>query len=97
MIESIFILMFSLFIIVIFMAIYNTYRKNKKNNKIKNYIFTKITGGKKLEELKENHLKEIKKLIKETRQLDKAKEKIQKWKKEGYDVSELEKLLEEVK
>ena len=48
-------------------------------------------------QLKENHLKEIKTLIKETRQLNKAKEKIQKWKKEGYDVSELEKLLEEVK
>ena len=47
--------------------------------------------------MKNDKLDEIKTLMKETRQLDKAKEKIQKWKEEGYDVSELEKLLEEVK
>jgi len=47
--------------------------------------------------LEDKHLKELKSLIQETRQLDKAKEKIQKWKKEGYDVSELEKFLEGVK
>ena len=47
--------------------------------------------------LEDKHLKELKSLIQETKQLDKAKEKIQKWKKEGYDVSELEKLLEGVK
>jgi len=32
--------------------------------------------------------------IQETRQLDKAKEKIQKWKDEGYNVDELEKMIE---
>lgn len=69
----------------------NIFKKYEENQ------FIEVIEEKKLEELKENHLKEIEKLIKETRQLDKVKEKIQKWKAEGYDVSEIEKLLEEVK
>lgn len=50
-----------------------------------------------LSSLRDEQLQELKSLIQETRQLNKAKEKIQNWKDEGYNVSELEKLFEEVK
>ena len=50
-----------------------------------------------LSDLRDEQLQELKNLIQETRQLNKAQEKIQNWKDEGYDVSELEKLLEGVK
>jgi hypothetical protein len=48
-------------------------------------------------ELKEQQISELKKLITEAQQLNLAKEKIGKWKSEGYDVTELEKMLEEVR
>jgi len=46
-----------------------------------------------LSDISDKQLQELKNLIQETRQLDKAKEKIQNWKDEGYDVSDLEKVI----
>ena len=50
-----------------------------------------------LSSLRDEQLQELKSLIQETRQLNKAKEKIQIWKEEGYDVSELEEMFKEAK
>ena len=47
-------------------------------------------------ELKEQHLKDIKRLLKERKNLTEIETKIQKWKDEGYDVSELEDMVEKV-
>ena len=60
------------------------------------YIGLKMDSiGKK--NLGQQQLDEIKILFREHKNLTEIKEKIQMWKAEGYDVSELEKLLEEVK
>jgi hypothetical protein len=60
------------------------------------YIGLKMDSiGKK--NLGQQQLDEIRILFREHKNLSEIKEKIQKWKSEGYDVSELEKLLEEVK
>ena len=51
-------------------------------------------GGSKLEI---KHFDEIKKLLIERKSLTKVTEKIHNWKKEGYDVSELEEMIEDTK
>ena len=47
--------------------------------------------------LESQQLEEIKNLLREHKQLDNVEQKLDRWKKEGYDVSELEQMLEEVK
>jgi len=51
-------------------------------------------GGSKLEN---KHLAEIKKLLIKRKSLNLVDEKIQKWKEEGYNVSELETMIEDIK
>ena len=47
--------------------------------------------------LENKHLKEIKQLLKERKSFTEVEEKIQKWKEEGYDVSELDKIIKDTK
>ena len=47
--------------------------------------------------LKEQHLFEIKQLLKEHKAITQMEEKIKNWKDEGYNVSQLEKMIDDVK
>jgi hypothetical protein len=77
----------SILIIVLLIASFIYYkRKQQQRNEHKEKVRQRI---------QQHHLEEIKKLLEEHKNLSDINEKIQGWKNEGYNVEELEKVVEE--
>lgn len=57
-------------------------------------ILNKIDENEEKKKLETEHLMEIKSLLRERKSLSDIETKIKKWKEEGYDVSELENMVE---
>ena len=75
-------IIFVIFVIIIAILSVNIGIQLERRNQVKS-------------ETEEKHLKEIKKLLREHKSLKAIRNKIQKWKKEGYNVDNLEKLIGE--
>jgi hypothetical protein len=82
-------------IIILIGYLFNKYGERNRYTETKDKQM--IRELKKTKKLDDKLLFEIKDLLRDAKSIDLVETKIKNWKNEGYDVSELEKMLEEVK